>query len=58
MEADENLFFSFASELDWKIGCWAVKDKPGHNAFDCLLQIPGVSCLYVWIFSCFLADDI
>ena len=58
MEADENPFFPFASELDWKIGRWAVKDGPGHNAFDRLLQIPGVSYLYVWIFSCFLADDI
>jgi len=51
MEAEENPFFPFASELDWKIGHWAVKDGPGHNAFDRLLQIPGVSCIYVWILS-------
>ena len=53
MEAEENPFFPFTSELDWKIGRWAVKDGPGHNAFDHLLQIPGVSCLDVRIFlSC------
>ena len=51
MEAEENPFFPFASELDWKIGRWAVKDGPGHNAFDRLLQIPGVSWIYVWILS-------
>ncbi|CAA7267865.1 unnamed protein product [Cyclocybe aegerita] len=32
----------FTSELDWKIAQWAIKDSPGHNAFDCLLKIPGV----------------
>lgn len=50
MEVEENPFFPFASELDWKIGNWAVKDGSGHNAFDHLLQIPEVSCLYIWIF--------
>ena len=48
-EENENPFFPFTSELDWKIGRWAVKDGPGHNAFDRLLQIPGVSCFYIWI---------
>jgi hypothetical protein len=53
MEGDEmeNPFFPFTSELDWKIGRWAVKDGPGHNAFDRLLQIPGVSSFYICIFS-------
>ena len=51
MESEENPFFPFTSELDWKIGHWAVKDEPGHNAFDRLLQIPGVSAIYVWFFS-------
>ena len=48
-EETQNPFSPFTSELDWKIGRWAVKDGPGHNAFDRLLQIPGVSPLYIWI---------
>ncbi|KAJ7112281.1 hypothetical protein C8R44DRAFT_833175 [Mycena epipterygia] len=35
-------FAPFASELDWKIAEWVVKDGPGHKAFDRLLDIPGV----------------
>ena len=54
MEAPENPFFPFTSELDWKIGRWAVKDGPGHKAFDRLLQIPGVSHFYN--LDCSLAD--
>ena len=49
VEETQNPFSPFTSELDWKIGRWAVKDGPGHNAFDRLLQIPGVSPLYIWI---------
>ncbi|KAF8868438.1 hypothetical protein CPB84DRAFT_1819214 [Gymnopilus junonius] len=37
-----NLFAPFASELDWRVAQWAVKDGPGHNAFNRLLEIPGV----------------
>ncbi|KAF8168381.1 hypothetical protein B0H34DRAFT_646341 [Crassisporium funariophilum] len=39
----ENPFFPFLSELDWKVAQWAVKDGPGHSAFNRLLEIPGVS---------------
>ncbi|KAF8165815.1 hypothetical protein B0H34DRAFT_794159 [Crassisporium funariophilum] len=35
-------FFPFLLELDWKVAQWAVKDGPGHSAFDRLLEIPGV----------------
>ena len=38
-------FFPFESELDWRVAQWAVKDGPGHNAFNRLLEIPGVSNL-------------
>ncbi|KAF8868755.1 hypothetical protein CPB84DRAFT_1755779 [Gymnopilus junonius] len=37
-----NLFAPFASELDWRVAQWAVKDGPSHNAFNRLLEIPGV----------------
>ncbi|KAJ7864143.1 hypothetical protein B0H14DRAFT_2174243, partial [Mycena olivaceomarginata] len=37
-----NGFAPFASELDWSIAQWVVKDGPGHKAFDRLLDIPGV----------------
>lgn len=40
--APPNLFSPFKSELDWRIAQWAVKDGPGHNAIDRLLEIPGV----------------
>lgn len=39
---DSNPYQPFASELDWRIAQWAVKDGPGQNAFDRLLKIPGV----------------
>ena len=38
-----NPFAPFSSELDWRVAQWAVKDGPGHNAFNRLLEIPGVS---------------
>ncbi|KAJ6540166.1 hypothetical protein DFH09DRAFT_1249545 [Mycena vulgaris] len=37
-----NGFAPFASELDWRIAEWVIKDGPGHKAFDRLLAIPGV----------------
>ena len=46
-------FFPFSSELDWRVAQWAVKDGPGHNAFNRLLEIPGVSSL-IDFFFCFL----
>ncbi|KAL0954330.1 hypothetical protein HGRIS_003328 [Hohenbuehelia grisea] len=35
-------YFPFASELDWRVADWFVKEDPGHSAFDRLLSIPGV----------------
>lgn len=40
---DDTAFSPFASELDWRIAQWAVKDGIGHGSFDRLLSIPGVS---------------
>ena len=40
---EQVLYHPFASELDWRIANWMIKDNPGHNAFDRLLLIPGVS---------------
>jgi hypothetical protein len=36
-----NSFHPFNSELDWRIAQWAIKEDPGHKAFDRLLSIPG-----------------
>lgn len=44
-DQDSNPYTPFASELDWRVAQWAVKDGPGQNAFDRLLKIPGV-CSY------------
>ena len=44
-EGEPNPFASFSSELDWRVAHWAVKDGPGHNAFNRLLETPGVSNL-------------
>ena len=38
-------FAPFASELDWRVASWAIKDGIGHKSFDRLLSIPGVRCL-------------
>ena len=40
---DETDYAPFASEMDWKIANWVIKDGPGHAAFDRLLAIPDVS---------------
>ena len=42
-DGEGNQFSPFSSELDWRIAHWAVKDGPGHNAFNRFLEIPGVS---------------
>ena len=42
---EHNHFAPFSSELDWRVARWAVKDGPGHNAFNRFLEIPGVSNL-------------
>ena len=39
--AKPNPYAPFTSELDWRIARWAVRDNPGHKAFDRLLSIPG-----------------
>jgi hypothetical protein len=44
-EGAPNPFEPFSSELDWRVAHWAVKDGPGHNAFNRFLEIPGVSNL-------------
>jgi hypothetical protein len=38
-----NLFAPFASELDWRVAAWAIKDGIRHKSFDRQLEIPGVS---------------
>lgn len=52
-----NLFAPFASELDWRIAEWVVKDNIGHNSFNCLLQIPGV-CLFHFLMQCCISHVI
>ncbi|PPQ84566.1 hypothetical protein CVT26_004024, partial [Gymnopilus dilepis] len=42
MAEGDQCFFPFASELDWKIGQWVIKDGPSQNALDRLLEIPEV----------------
>lgn len=43
--SETNAFLPFASELDYQIANWVVRDEPGHNAFNRLLAIPGVSLI-------------
>lgn len=38
-----NIYAPFASEMDWRIADWVVKDNIGHNSLNRLLAIPGVS---------------
>ncbi|KAG1834650.1 hypothetical protein F4604DRAFT_1944865 [Suillus subluteus] len=38
-----NRFAPFASELDWRVACWAIQDGIGHKSFDRLMAIPGVA---------------
>jgi len=49
-DSEPNPFTPFSSELDWRVAQWAVKDGPGHNAFDRLLKIPGVREFYLCFF--------
>lgn len=37
-----NPYAPFASELEWRVARWAVKDGIGHKSLDRLLAIPGV----------------
>lgn len=41
----DQMYLPFASEMDWKIAEWVVKDGIGHKSLDRLLSIPGVSIL-------------
>ena len=43
-------FHPFNSDLDWRVGQWAIKDSPGQNALDHLLSVPRV----YWWQSCFV----
>lgn len=36
-------FTLFASELDWRIGRWAIQEGIRHKSFDRLMLIPGAS---------------
>lgn len=45
LEPGDNPFAPFASEMDWRVASWAVKDGIGHKSFDRLLAIPGVSII-------------
>ncbi|KAG1816437.1 uncharacterized protein BJ212DRAFT_1503373 [Suillus subaureus] len=48
-DEDDNLFYPFASRLDWQVGCWAVQEGIGHKAFDRLFAIPGVHQLIYFL---------
>ena len=38
-----NRWKPFASELDWKVAMWAVREDVGQGSLNRLLAIPGVS---------------
>jgi hypothetical protein len=42
MPEDNTSFHPFASELDWRVANWVIKESIGHKAFDRFLSIPGV----------------
>ena len=33
----------FASELDWQVAMWVIREDVGQNSLNRLLSIPGVS---------------
>ncbi|KAF8223360.1 hypothetical protein L208DRAFT_1202901, partial [Tricholoma matsutake] len=41
-DGDDN-YAPFASEMDWRVAQWMVKDGIGHKSFDRFLAIPGVA---------------
>ncbi|KAL1711663.1 hypothetical protein EV715DRAFT_215057 [Schizophyllum commune] len=43
MDEESTQYLPFASELDWRIASWAVKEDVSQGAFNRLLAIPGVS---------------
>lgn len=50
--APGNIYAPFASEMDWRVAEWVVKDNIGHSSFDHFLQIPGVSNWCSQLFCC------
>ncbi|KAJ3964293.1 hypothetical protein EV361DRAFT_979394 [Lentinula raphanica] len=38
----DEAFAPFATEMDWKIAEWVIKDGIGHKSLDKLLAIPGI----------------
>ncbi|KIY60792.1 hypothetical protein CYLTODRAFT_363715, partial [Cylindrobasidium torrendii FP15055 ss-10] len=40
--ADDDLYFPFASKLDWEVARWMVTEGIGHGSFNRLLKIEGV----------------
>ena len=42
-----NPYAPFASELEWRVARWAVKDGIGHKSLDRLLAIPGVRWFFL-----------
>ncbi|KAF8218546.1 hypothetical protein L208DRAFT_1350381, partial [Tricholoma matsutake] len=40
---DKDNYAPFASEMDWRVAQWMVKDGIGHKSFDRFLAIPGVA---------------
>ena len=39
---ESELWKPFASELDWQLAAWAVREEVHQGAVDRLLSIPGV----------------
>jgi hypothetical protein len=52
--AADNRFAPFASELDWRVACWAIQDGIGHKSFDRLMAISGVRAINYGIEVIFL----
>ena len=56
-EDPDRKWLPFASELDWRVAAWILKEDVGQNALNRFLSIPGVSlnsvlvCQYLIIFS-------
>jgi hypothetical protein len=47
-----NPYKPFASELDWRIARWIIKDSVGHKSLDRLLAIPGVKTILI-TYTCY-----
>ncbi|EGO02483.1 hypothetical protein SERLA73DRAFT_69986 [Serpula lacrymans var. lacrymans S7.3] len=48
-EALDPKFFPFALETDWRVACWEIQDGIGHQSFNQLLSIPGVSDFMIFM---------